>query len=355
MINSLKYLLLFSPILVFSTSGFPVTVDSIPSCPFENGLIHFEKTTQNLFTTDPTTGNCGYTTDALTYCHNKLCIHWKYSSADSIFVLSKVLKALNILQAYVDFGSNVMSYDPTQRPYKTFKGNDGITRKWILEMSEELCPGFGGAGINGTSWNGIPKYAFQLLYNTIDQPSPTVHQVFFYEMGRGLYDLKLDSILDWQMQSDGQYGFWTLGFNGAMTVLAPEALNLKTQYAGIGLAEFRAARMKDIDTYINNTNWNFDNAWSVALLPWAQNQSINDLMSGLLIRMSDTFGGPQYLTRLFFRLKQQPTTPNRSDRKQRATNLYVAARLAFQDLNGDPAMIDQFFKATLRWTFLPNS
>lgn len=353
--NRLKTLLLSFPLLLSSGFSHAITSsDYTPPCPFQNGLIHFEKTTQNMFTTDPKTGSCGYTTDTLDYCHNKMCIYWTYDAADPTLDLTKVLKALNILQNYVDFGSKVMDYDPTQRPYKTFKGTDGITRKWILEMSEALCPGFGGAGINGTSWNGIPKYAFELLYNTVDQASPTVHQIFFYELGRGLYDIKLDNILDWQMQSDGQVGFWTLGFNGAMTVLAPETLGLQTQYNNMGLAEFRAARMKDIDTYINNSNWNFDNAWSVYLLPWSPTQSVNDLMSGLLIRMSDKFGGIPYLSRLFVRLKQQPATPSKTDRKLRATNLYVAARLAYQDLKGDPAVIDQFFKTTLRWTFLPN-
>jgi hypothetical protein len=125
-------------------------------------------------------------------------------------------------------------------------------------------------------------------------------------------------------------------------------------YAGQNTAAFRAARLKDINTYINDSRWNFDNAWSVWLLPWSPYQSINDMMSGLLIRMSDQFGGPQYLSRLFYRLKQQPKTASKADRKARATNFYVASRLAYQDLSGDPTVIDKFFKTTLRWTFLPN-
>jgi hypothetical protein len=315
------------------------------------GPIHVQQIRRNIFS-GGTDGQCYHTVDVTAYCHDLLCIFWEKSGSNSTLDSTKALKALNILQRYIDFGTAIMNYKPLPLAGHEFTGTDGKKRSWTIDMANYLCDGYGGASYNGKAWNGLTKPQFMGLYNSVNNSKPTVDQVFFYEMGRSMYDLKLDEILDWQMEDASKWGYWTLGFNGAMTVLAPEALNLEMNYFGTNTAKFRADRLKDINTYINNTRYNFDNAWSVWLLPWAQNQSINDMMSGLLILMSDKFGGRAYLSELFKQLKLQPTTPLKTDRKLRAKNLYNAAKLAARRTGRSQKEIEDFFKKTLRWTFL---
>ncbi|MCA9508808.1 MAG: hypothetical protein KC505_10350 [Myxococcales bacterium] len=193
-----------------------------------------------------------------------------------------------------------------------------------------------------------------LQHYPIEDYRPTMPQVYLYDLGRSLYDLKLDNILDWQMQNPSEYGYWTLGFNGAMTVIAPEFLGLDLDYAGQGVEEFRRDRINDLNTYLNNSQWNFDNTWSYFILPWTKNtgnrQSINDLMSGLLIYLSDEYGGVSFLARLFQNLKQQPTTPSKTDRQARAQNLYEAAKKSVSSSN--LGNLENFFKQKMRWSFL---
>lgn len=317
-----------------------------------NGPIHVEDVRRRMFSGAPD-GQCYHTVDTRVYCHDLLCIVWEKSGSTTTLDNAKVLKALNILQSYIDFGTKIMNYQPLPLAGTQFTGTDGKTRNWTIDLANYLCAGYGGASYNGKSWNGLTKDKFMKLYNTINNTKPTVDQVFFYEMGRSMYDLKLDNILDWQMQEPSQYGYWTLGFNGAMTAIAPVAINVKMDYFGTDEAKFRADRLRDINNYINNTRWNFTNAWTVWLLPWAPNQSINDMMSGLLILMADRFGGNTFLAELFKQLKLQPTTPLKTDREQRATNLFVAAKLAGRTTGHTATEIRNFFRNTLRWTFIP--
>lgn len=333
-----------------------LTVFSVAAKANENlsyGPLFVQETQRRMFS-GGSDGACYHTVDTTVYCHDLLCVVWEKSGSTGTLDRTRVLKALNILQRYIDFGTGIMNYKPTPLAGTEFTGSDGKTRQWTIDLANYLCRNYGGASYNGRSWNGLAKEVFLALYNTVNYTKPVVPQVFFYEMGRSMWDLKLDDILDWQLETSDKWGFWTLGFNGAMTVLAPEAMNVEMDYYGTNTAGFRADRLKDITTYLNNTRWNFDNAWSVWLLPWNQNQSINDMMSGLLILMSDKFGGRAFLSELFKQLKQQPTTPNKTDRKLRAANFYNAAKLAASRVGRRPSAIREFFKIKMRWSFLQN-
>lgn len=69
--------------------------------------------------------------------------------------------------------------------------------------------------------------------------------------------------------------------------------------------------------------------------------------------MSQKFGGKAYLAELFRQLKLQPSTPSRTDREQRALNLYHAAEAACKKTGCNSKEIRKFFKNTLRWSFIP--
>lgn len=299
-------------------------------------------------------GGCGVVDDVIVYCTGKTAIFWKLNPQTTLDHTAS-LKMLLILERTIDFMTSLIHHDPrVNTPLREFTGSDGITRNMVIEINDELCSGYGGASYNGRPWCATSRYAYNFTKATYQYAKPTVHQVFFYELGRSCWDLVLDDILDWQMQNPGEYGYWTLGFNGAMTVLVPENLGLNLEYFGQNTATFRKDRLKDLDTYINNRAYTFENTWCSYLVPWNQYQSINDVMSGLLIRLYDRYGGLKFLGRMFYRLKQQPTTPNKTDRQQRANNLYKACYQAWVDLYGNVNAngITTLFRDTLRWKFV---
>lgn len=336
----------------------PTDENALTATRFSNlKPLHIEDTTFDMFT-GGSDGRCNHIVPVRVYCSDSLCLVWQKSSMKPEPTSGKMAKVLRLLEQYIAFGTDILNYTPSLNalPNKVFTGTDGISRRWTIEVADYFCHPYGGASYNGVAWNALPKDMMSRLIDTIDDARPIMPQVALYEMGRSMYDLRLDNILDWQMEAEDKYGYWTLGLNGALTVLAPEALNLKMAYAGYDdyLAQFRRDRLNDINTYINDRQWNFDNAWSVWLLPWAPRQSINDMMTGLILLLTDRFGGAPYLKELTKNLLDQPTTANKTDRKARAINLYRAARQAADNLNGNGAAVERFFKHTLRWrNFLP--
>ena len=307
----------------------------------------------NIFASNPQ-GNCWFDTDVIVYCTETTCIFWQNTDTPAPDHV-KVLKFLLLLDEYVKLAAGIMNYDIATAPsFRQYTGSDGIERKVVIELNDGLCQDYGGASYNGQLWAAVTKNSYQFSADTIDDVKPLMHQVFFYEAGRAVYDIVLDDILDWQMQNPSEWGYWTLGFNGAMTVLAPEHMGVELEYYGQDTAAFRQDRLNDLATYVNDSQYTFNNTWCSYLFPWNQNQSVNDMMSGLLIYLADNYGGLEFLTRLFYRLKQQSPTPNKTDRKARAKNLYRAARQAAIDLNGILAgyQMTVYFKYTLRWTFV---
>lgn len=312
-----------------------------------------ESSKQYIFASNPS-GGCGLTTDVIVFCLDDMALFWQNSSGTPEPDYRRVMRTLMHLRDCMKISSGVMTYDPTIRPVKTYTGTDGIIRKWVIELNDELCSGYGGGAYNGQSWCAISKDLVKPLIDTAYNIVPVLPQVFLYENGRSCYDLILDTILDWELSSPMDYGFWTLGFNGAMTVLIPESLGAELNYAGQNVAMFRADRLKDLNRYTKDTTYTFDNTWSSTLLPWNNYQSVNDLMSGMLIDLSDKFGGLKFLTRVFYRLKQEPATPSKTDRYKRANNLYTACRNAAFDMYDDKIADDLilYFKDFLRWEFV---
>lgn len=309
---------------------------------------------QSTIFTPGTETDCWFETGVIVYCTETTCIYWQ-NTQDIVPNHEHILKFLLLLDEYVKLAAGIMNYDiGAHTSLREYTGSDGIERKVVVEINDELCSGYGGASYNGMLWAAVPKDAYQYSDDTVDDAVPLMHQVFFYEVGRAVYDIVLDDILDWQMQNPSEWGYWTLGFNGAMTVLAPEHMGVELEYYGQDTAAFRHDRLTDLATYVNSKKYTFNNTWCSYLLPWNQNQSVNDMMSGLLIYLADNYGGLEFLTRLFYRLKQQSPTPNKTDRQARAKNLHRAAKQAAVDVGNILSGIQMttYFKYTLRWSFV---
>lgn len=301
--------------------------------------------------------SCGYTSNVIVFCTKEIFLVYPYKAGDPSPDHRKMLKSLLLIEEYYQLCKRVMGYTPIVNQVRTFTGSDGIKRTFCIEINDALCYSYGGASYNGENWVALTKTYFNTTINTINNVVPVISQAFCYEIGRCVYDLSLDHILDWQT-TDGNsyYGYWTLGYNGAMTVLGPEHLNIELDYAGHNVAKFRQDRLSDLSTYVNNTQYTFENTWSKYLLPWSQGQSVNDLMSGLLIYLADQYGGIKFLERLFARLKMRPPTSNKNDRIQRANNFYQSVYQALLDLYDSDVAITarNYFYLNLRWTFVLN-
>ena len=316
-----------------------------------NGYIIEEKQAP-IFAPNPLYGTCGRT-DTVVVCGNKtICIYWQKGTQRIPY--RDLLLATNWIGKYILWGGYIMDSDATQLAHRSHTGQDGITRKWIIEANVELCRGYGGAAYNGRSWCALSQDNLKKLTNTVRYDQPTIPQVIFYEVGRCLYNLKLDEVLDWQMSEPSEYGYWTLGFSGAMTALIPELIGCKMDYYGTDAAGFRADRLHDLATYVNNAGYNFANTWSQLYLPWNSSQSINDVMSGLLIYLFDNYGGATFLYQLFYNLCLQPDTHRKDQREERAMNFVRSCYTAAQNIGGSYKANEMYyyFYTTLRWTFI---
>lgn len=315
-----------------------------------------EASNQTLYVTNPDNGRCGAKRDVIVFGNERLAVFWEKTDTEPLY--KEILMSLDWIDKYLAIGGYVMNYDATSKAIKRYEGNDEVLRKWVIEADVELCRGLGGAAYNGRSWCATPQQLFSVLPNTVHDPKPTIHQVIFYEMGRAMWNLALDDTLDWELDAPQHYGYWTLGFNGAMTVLAPEMIGCEMDYYGWDVAGFRQLRATDLATYVNDSQWTFANTWCAYLLPWtvgqSRSQSVNDLMSGLLIHLSDNYGGMAFLHHLFVNAAAQPKY-NRDQRQEKATNLVRSAYLAARTTAGDAKALElyQYFRNTLRWDFLP--
>lgn len=326
-----------------------------PSDIVASNKMLIESSTQNLFVPGPGT-SCGKQDSVIVFCIEDMCIFWQNASGSPPPDYKRVMKALLLLRQCIKVSESLMHYDSTTNFFRQYTGADGITRKWVIEMNDELCNSYAGAAHNGRSWCAVPKNLVQDLLNTVYTIKPQIPQVVLYESGRACYDLIFDNILDWELTNTYDYGYWTLGFNGAMTVLAPGSLGYELSYYGQNLNKFRSDRLKDLSTYMSNSAYNFSNTWSQTLLPWNVYQSVNDLMSGLLIDLHDKYGGLKFLSRMFYRLKEQPSTYPRTDRQNRANNLYRACRAAAFDLydSNIANSLYNYFRISLKWYFISN-
>lgn len=297
-------------------------------------------------------GGCGTTAQVAVCANERICIYWQITTRPIPY--RQILLAADWIGKYILYGGFIMDYDPTQLARRIHTGRDGITRRWCIEANSELCNGYGGAAYNGGSWCAISQDSLMVLTNTVDEPMPTIPQVIFYEVGRCVYNLKLDRVLEWQLNTPEQYGYWALGWNGAMTAVAPGLIGAKMDYYGMDAERFKNDRLNDLNQYVRNTQYTFRNTWSAYLLPWSSNQSVNDLMSGLLIHLYYEYGGAMFLYYMFYYLTRQPDTYTMIQREQKANNLVRSCYLAVRELFNESKAneIHLYFFRTLRWTFL---
>ena len=230
----------------------------------------------------------------------------------------------------------------TQRHPKLDSPLDGRVR---IEVTPQVG---GGLANHGRAGVAIGEGFFGGLYERVKAGTNTYDQVFFYEIARNFWMEDMNPPIDYHTSAGPQdWGWWTVGFNNAMSVAMPAQVEGVEDmfYFGQGGKAFAAGMEANLDTFLGDREkYTWTNSWCVRMLPWKENTSLNDLMTGLLLRLQREHGGIRFVTALYREIpRQRPLPRSKSDYPAARDNFYAAASLA--------AGVDlwDFFSGDLRW------
>ena len=213
-----------------------------------------------------------------------------------------------------------------------------------IEVSNKVG---GGLAHHGRLGVGIGDGFFRGLYERFDKGERTVDQVFFYEIARNYWMSDMNPTIDYHTSKGPlDYGWWTVGFNNAMSIFLPAEIESidDMYYFGSNGQRFSDGMEANINTYLEQPEkYNWDNSWNVPLVPWKERTSVNDLMTGLLIRLHRDHGGINFIKRLYAEIPKRKPLKSRADRQGARDNFYEASSLAAgKDLY-------DFYVNDLRW------
>lgn len=221
--------------------------------------------------------------------------------------------------------------------------------KPVIEVVVDNC-GAGGLANHGTLGMSTGKPFLDEFYNLVSQGTISVPQVFLYELNRNFWVAEMDGFngkFDWAMNDEPQnYGWWTVGMNNAQAYIIPKSLNIGLYYFGYDINYWETRMVNELEDYMEDTQYDFDYGWRQSLMPWHNTESINDLMTGLIIYSYNNFGGDEWI-KGFYKQIQNDEIINRSDvfaYQECRDNIYkIWSLAATQDLVS-------FFEDELRWT-----
>lgn len=158
---------------------------------------------------------------------------------------------------------------------------------------------------SGNAGNGLEG----LRFGPRTPKEASVDQVFFYEFSRNFWHPWYNKKIDWACNGDPScWGWWTVGMNNALAVIVPALIDLPMNYFGRGRSQFRDRMVDELKAYMRyarTVERPFD-AWTVSLMPWKPKESVNDLMSGLLIRSFERFGEERWIRGFFREIARAP-------------------------------------------------
>ncbi|MBB3699453.1 T9SS type A sorting domain-containing protein [Flammeovirga yaeyamensis] len=281
--------------------------------------------------------SCVGTKSATAWVGNRvvIMIEGESPSSRSATTMNKVLDILDAMDAkFVEFSG--LSNLPKQSSYK------GLP---VIEIVTDNC-GYGGLAYHGTRGMSTGKVLFNEVYDAANSGRNAIHQVFLYETARNFYLTRFNNKFDWIMNDNASnWGWWTVGFNNAQAVMIPTSLNYELLYYGQSLAQFREGMVSKFEYYLNNTQYNFDNTWRKDRLPWRQQSSVNDLMTGMIIYSYENFGGDAWIKKVYRYLESNVV----SDRSSRTSyqecrdNVYKIWSLSAN------RNLEDFFERDMRW------
>lgn len=195
-----------------------------------------------------------------------------------------------------------------------------------------------------------------LEYGQCKPNNASLDQVYYYELCRNFWHPSRNRKIDWACDNNPQcWGWWTVGFNNAFAIIFPSLLNSPLHYFGRDLRQFRHSMVKQLYKYIEYCQ-NHDDpfvAWTCSRLPWDPSESVNDLMTALIVLSFETFGRLSWIRALFRAFDivpdVNPTEAGGFRFQQCRDNIYKIWCIAAQ------TDLEVFFCEQLRWRISPEA
>lgn len=215
----------------------------------------------------------------------------------------------------------------------------------VIEVPQDNC-GAGGLAHHGIAGISVGIYFLDQIYDSFAQGNKSIHQIFYYELNRNFWIPSWNDKIEWSRdQGDWDWGHWTVGFNNAHAILMPKQLGYGFMYFGQTSAQFENSMVMNLNIYTSNDQYNFENGWMQSWMVWDDKNTINDLMTGLIVYSYDRFGGEEWLKNVYYYLNSD-VIANRESMKsyqQCRDNIYKIWSLsAERDL-------EEFFQSELKW------
>ena len=212
-----------------------------------------------------------------------------------------------------------------------------------IQIPLDNC-GAGGLAHHGVLGISVGRGLFDIQYEISLSEQERYLQVFFYESNRNFWLPEFNDYIDWAMDDEPMnWGWWTVGMNNAMAVMMTDVLGIDLEYAGYDSQWFRDRMVANFETYRDNPIYDFNYGWRQEYMPWDPNESINDLMSGLVIHSYETWGGETWLKGFYQSIRNVPPRSNVFAYQESRDNIYqIWSAAAGEDLK-------DFFVDDLRW------
>lgn len=211
--------------------------------------------------------------------------------------------------------------------WKPEAGSSAFDGRATVEVSDRVG---GGLAHHGRLGVAIGDGFFKKLYQRFKAGEKTLDQVFFYEIARNYWPDTFNPRIDYHTTKGPEdWGWWTVGFNNAMSIFMPEEIDSITDmhYFGSGGEAFSKGMEANLTAYLEG-NYTWKEGWCINLVPWKERTSLNDLMTALLVRLHREHGGNEFIARLYREIPQLPVLKGRDDYQGARDNFYVASSIA---------------------------
>jgi len=263
--------------------------------------------------------------------------------------------------AIVIEGEDAFHFDPEamsrivdffHRLYEKYASITGLTNlpldsPWqeriTIQIPIDNC-GAGGLANHGNLGISVGRGLFDIQYEISKAEQERYLQVFIYESNRNFWLPEFNDYIDWAMDDEPMnWGWWTVGMNNAMAVMMTDILGVDLEYFGYDSQWFRDRMVANLETYRDNPIYDFNYGWRQEYMPWDLNESINDLMSGLIIHSYETWGGEAWLKGFYQSIRNVPPRSDVFAYQESRDNIYqIWSAAAGEDLR-------YFFVDDLRW------
>ncbi len=206
-------------------------------------------------------------------------------------------------------------------------GSRAFEGRATVEVSSKVG---GGLAHHGRLGVAIGDGFFKKLYHRFEKGEKTLDQVFFYEIARNYWPRTFNPRIDYHTtKGPKDYGWWTVGFNNAMSIFMPSEVEGITDmhYFGSGGQRFSDGMEANLAAYLEG-DYTWKEGWCINLVPWKERTSLNDLMTALLIRLHRENGGNEFIAKLYREIPKLPELKGRDDYQGARDNFYIASSLA---------------------------